>query len=160
MSDREEHKTRNDSKCNPKFLVCLKRSFEANPSIYMRTLARIRNVFLSTMSRAVNRNIGTTSCVPGRCHLLKAQAKVIRSVKFPRLLLFIMHRRAGKTVITVDDEVSYRNSGVIACNHSDISLQFRRRIPPSDDMWSRGERCNFHESTFHCATQRNIWTSR
>lgn len=83
--DRKEHKTRSDSKRNPRFLAGLKRSIEANPSTSMTTLAKKRNVSLSTVSRAVNRNLGMTSYVRRRRHLLTAKAKAIRAERCPKV---------------------------------------------------------------------------
>ena len=93
----------------------------------MTTLAKKRNVSLSTVSRAVNRNLGMTSYVQRRRHLLTAKAKAIRAERCPKLLSFIKHQGAGKTLVfvdekkfTVDAEVNRRNSRVIAYNPSDV----------------------------------------
>ncbi|XP_014768890.1 uncharacterized protein LOC106868207 [Octopus bimaculoides] len=87
--DGKEHKTRSDSKSNPTFLAGLKRSADANLSTSMIAFAKKRNVVLSSVSRAVNKNLGMTSYVRRRCHLLTAKVKTIRVERCPKFLSFI-----------------------------------------------------------------------
>ena len=127
--DWKEHKVRSEFKRTPRFLAGLKHSIEANPSISMTTLY--------TVSRSVNRDLGMTSYVRRRRHLLTAKTKAIRVERYPKLLSFIKHQISGKALefmdekmFTVDAEVNRRNSGVIAYDLLTSKLCFRLRILP------------------------------
>ena len=76
MADRNEQKTRSDSKNTPRFLACHKRSFEANPSNPYQLLQG-NDMSLSTVSRAVNMDPGLTSCTWRHRHLLIVKVKAI-----------------------------------------------------------------------------------
>ncbi|XP_029633804.1 uncharacterized protein LOC115209516 [Octopus sinensis] len=90
--DRKEHKTRSDSKRNPKFLAGLKRSIEGNPSPSMTPVAKKSNVIFATVCRALNKNLGMTNYVQQCRHLLTAKAKAIGAEGCPKLLPFIKHQ--------------------------------------------------------------------
>ena len=100
----------------------------------MTTLAKKCNVSLSTVSRAVNRDVGMTSCVRRRFHLLTARAKAIRAKRWPKFLSFIKHQRAGKDLVFVDEkkfivdtEMIGRNSRIFAYDPSDVPPVFQTK---------------------------------
>ena len=105
---------------------------EANPSTSITTLSKKCNVSLSTVSSAINRDLGMTSYVR-RCHdMLTAKVKAIIAERCPQILLFIKHQGAGKALVfvdkkkfTVDAEVNCKNSGVIAYDLLMSHLCFR-----------------------------------
>ncbi|XP_052829645.1 uncharacterized protein LOC106875947 [Octopus bimaculoides] len=127
---------KNDSKCNPKFLTGLKCSIEANPPTSMTTLAKKHNVSLSTVFRAVNKNLGMTSYVRHCCHLLSTKAKAIRVERCPKFLSSIKHQGEEKILrfvnekFTVDTEMNHRNSHMIDTILLTSPLCLRLRILP------------------------------
>uniref|UniRef100_A0A0L8HBL9 POPDC1-3 domain-containing protein n=1 Tax=Octopus bimaculoides TaxID=37653 RepID=A0A0L8HBL9_OCTBM len=56
------------------------------------------------VSKAVNRNFGMTCNVRQHRHLLTAKAKAFRAERCPKLLSFIKHKGAGKTLVFVNKE--------------------------------------------------------
>ena len=136
--DRKAHKLRSDSKRSPRFLAGLRRSIKANPSVSMTTHAKKGNVSLSTVSRAVNKNLGMTSYTRGRRHLITNKIKIMRAERCRKLLSFIKRHGPGKTFVFVDEknfvvdaEVNRRNSRVIGYSPSDVTPVLQTKHPAS-----------------------------
>ncbi len=83
---RKAHKQRSDSKKTSKFLDNLKRSVKSNPSPSMAELARRRNISTSTISRAINIDLGYKSFRLRVRHLLTEAQKEAKLSRRPSLV--------------------------------------------------------------------------
>ena len=80
-SIRKTHKPKSNGMRTPRFLVGLKRSVDANPSMSMVKLAKKKNVSKATIFRAVKRDLGYKSFKLRVRHLLTTAHKESRDMQ-------------------------------------------------------------------------------
>lgn len=135
--ERSQHCPRSDRKRTKTFLAGLKRSLKSDPSQPMSKLAEKRSVSRSTISRAINEDLGMKSYVRRVHNLLTTRSRALRVERCQELLNHLKHR-GGHVRIFVDekkfvvDEVANRqNTRVIASDPSEVPPVMQSKNPAS-----------------------------
>jgi transposase len=122
-------------KRTPTFLAGLKRSIMAHPDLSISRLATIRGVGRSTVQRAVKNDLGLSSYVRGRRHLLTEAMKVKRleraqklkricKVKTRAIRLF-----SDESIFTVDACYNPQNNRWLAKDKGDVPPVMKTKHP-------------------------------
>ena len=134
---RSRHSPRSDRKRTKTFLAGLKRTLKSDPSQPMSKLAQKRSVSRSTISRAVNEDLGMKSYVRRVRNLLTICSRALRGEKCPKLLNHVKHK-GGHVRVFVDkkksvvDEVANRqNTRLIVFDPSDVIPVLQSKNPAS-----------------------------
>ncbi len=135
---RKAHKQRSDSKRTPKFLDNLKRSVKSNPSTSMAELARRRNISTSTISRAINIDLGYKSFRLRVRHLLTEAQKEARVSRCRGLLSSLRSSASGsirffsdEKLFNVDRTCNRQNTRWICQDPEDVPMVYRTKNPSS-----------------------------
>ncbi len=126
MSMRSQHCTRSDKKRTSRFLAGLKRSVEASPSTPICILARKRGMDATTLRRVVKEDLGYTSYMYSKRHILNNKRKAIRLERSKVLLNDHTHNErhliffSDEKLLNVDAGKNPQNDRFLAADKSNV----------------------------------------
>ncbi len=115
-------------KRTPMFLAGLKRSIKANPAVSMVAHAKRRSVSRRTMGRAIKEDLGLSTYVRGRCHLLTEKMKTVRLERGKKLRQICKNN--PRTIRLFSDESIFTVDGVYNPKNDRWIAEERASVPP------------------------------
>eukprot|EP00095_Tigriopus_kingsejongensis_P010904 maker-scaffold348_size200312-snap-gene-0.28 protein:Tk10904 transcript:maker-scaffold348_size200312-snap-gene-0.28-mRNA-1 annotation:"glycoprotein-n-acetylgalactosamine 3-beta-galactosyltransferase 1-like isoform x3" len=108
------------------FLAGLKRSIKANPAVSIRAHAARRGLSRKTMAKAIKEDLGLTSYVRGRRHLLTEKMKAVRLERSRKLRRIcksnpgVVRLFSDESIFTVDGAYNPQNDRWLSEERSDV----------------------------------------
>jgi len=136
-STRKMHKARSDKKRTETFIKDLKTAVEANPGTPMTVHAKNMDVGVSTISRAINRDMGFKSYALRVRHLLTEAQKEVRFMRGKKILNSLkstggfLHFFSDEKIFTVDRSINRQNSRWICREPLEVPMVFTSKNPAS-----------------------------